>query len=87
MGGNLGRLLNCRHHCASDLPRRGDGAAQQQHYCEQLELVLNVLLAWPAICFPRDDGLRAGVDVLHRDLLLALTAVTVEYFEKRHVGA
>jgi hypothetical protein len=32
-------------------------------------------------------GLRAGVDVLHRDILLALTAVTVEYFEKRHVGA
>jgi hypothetical protein len=32
-------------------------------------------------------GLRAGVDVLQRDLLLALTAVTVEYFEKRHVGA
>jgi hypothetical protein len=32
-------------------------------------------------------GLRAGVDLHHRDLLLALTAGTVEYFEKRHVGA
>ena len=56
MDRNLGRLLNCRHHCAGDLPRRRDRAARPQHYCEELELVLNVLLAWPAIRFPRDDG-------------------------------
>jgi hypothetical protein len=30
---------------------------------------------------------RMGVDVLHRDLLLAFAAVTIERFEQRGVGA